>query len=181
MFKLKNYLPKDVFKTVFDIDYNKLYEDGKRIILFDIDNTLVSYSESVPTADLLGLFERIKSIGLDIIFMSNNHKERVGKFAAAVDARYIDNALKPFKRGYRKVLKLVYPHYKETIVAVGDQLLTDVLGSNRFGIDCYLVKPLAVNTEKWYTRINRKIEAFILKKIKNKYPESYRKLEVWYE
>lgn len=52
MFKLKNLLPKEVYKTVFDIDYNKLYEAGKRIILMDIDNTLVSYAESEPGENL---------------------------------------------------------------------------------------------------------------------------------
>ncbi len=181
MFKLKNLLPKEVYKTVFDIDYNKLYEAGKRIILMDIDNTLVSYAESEPGEKLMALFKRIKEIGFEIIFISNNHKKRVETFAQATGSRYIENALKPFKRGYRKALKLVKPFGKDAIVSIGDQLVTDILGSNRFGIDAYLVKPIAVRTEKWYTRLNRKIENYALRKIKKHYPEVYRKFGVWDE
>ena len=132
MFKLKNLLPKEVYKTVFDIDYNKLYEAGKRIILMDIDNTLVSYAESEPGEKLMALFKRIKEIGFEIIFISNNHKKRVETFVRATGSRYIENALKPFKRGYRKALKLVKPFGKDAIVSIGDQLVTDILGSNRF-------------------------------------------------
>jgi len=181
VFKLKYYLPKDVFKTVFDIDYNKLYEAGKRIILMDIDNTLISYAESAPTEELLRLFYRIKQIGFEIIFISNNHKQRVQKFAATIDAKYINNAMKPFKRGYRHVMKLVKPLGKDKIISIGDQLITDVLGANRFGIDAYLVRPIEVHSEKWYTSLNRKIEAYVFKKIKRYYPEIYRKIEVWDE
>lgn len=181
LFKLKNFLPKDVYKTVFDIDYNKLYEAGKRIILMDIDNTLVSYAESEPNERLLALFKHIQDIGFAIIFISNNHKKRVETFARATGARYIENAMKPFQRGYRRALKLVRPLGREAIISIGDQLITDVLGSNRAGIDVYLVKPLAVRTEKWYTRLNRKLENYALRKIKKRYPEVYRKFEVWDE
>ena len=35
-FKVTKFIPKIVEKTVYDIDFNKLYEEGKRYILFDI-------------------------------------------------------------------------------------------------------------------------------------------------
>ena len=178
LFKLKNYIPNDVFRTVFDIDYNKLYEQGKRIILMDIDNTLIPYCKDYPTEELMLLFQKITNIGFEIIFISNNHKRRVESFSQTINSKFINNAMKPFKKGYKKALKYVKPYGRKEIVAIGDQLMTDVLGANRFGIDVILVKPLKRVTEKWYTRLNRRIELRILNKIKKYYPKEHERFEV---
>ena len=45
---LKNFYPYEYVKSVFDIDYHKLYSLGYRGILFDIDNTLVHHGENSP-------------------------------------------------------------------------------------------------------------------------------------
>jgi len=180
-FKLSNFVPLGIYQSVFNIDYNKLYEDGKRIILMDIDNTVVPYEEATLNEELHDLFRRIKEIGFEVIFISNNHKVRVGKLAREIDARYISDAWKPFKKAYRKALKLVHPHTKEKIVTIGDQLMTDVLGSNRLGIDALLVKPIKRKTEKWYTKLNRRVEQSILNRLKVKHNETYLKIEELYK
>jgi uncharacterized protein len=56
---------------------------------------------------------------------------------------------------------------KEEVVVIGDQLLTDVLGGNRFGVHTILVVPVA-DTDGFFTRINRKIERKILNMMKQK-------------
>lgn len=55
---------------------------------------------------------------------------------------------------------------KEEIVVIGDQVLTDVLGGNSAGLYTILVVPI-VQTDGKITRINRKIERIILKKLRN--------------
>jgi predicted HAD superfamily phosphohydrolase YqeG len=72
---------------------------------------------------------------------------------------------------------MVKPHRKNEIIAVGDQLMTDVLGGNRFGIDVILVKPLKKKSEKWYTKLNRFNERQVLNSLKRHYPEVYQKIE----
>lgn len=175
--KIENYIPYDCFKTVYDIDYNKLYEEGKRIILMDIDNTLIPYDVSSPDQKLIELINGITSIGFKIVFISNNHKKRVEAFANIFNADFVYSAWKPLKKGYRKALKLTGHDHLNEIIAIGDQVMTDVLGANKVGIKCILVKPLKIVNEKWYTKLNRKIENRIINKLKKKHFDVYTKIK----
>ena len=51
----------------------------------------------------------------------------------------------------------------------------------KYSIDCVLVKPLKKSNEKWYTKLNRKMEKHVLKRIK-KYDENiYKEIEAKHE
>lgn len=43
---LEKYYPYEYAQSVFQIDYQKLYDRGFRGIIFDIDNTLVHHGDS---------------------------------------------------------------------------------------------------------------------------------------
>lgn len=43
---LNKFYPSFYAKSVFSIDYDKLYEKGFRGIIFDIDNTLVHHGDN---------------------------------------------------------------------------------------------------------------------------------------
>lgn len=176
IFPLKKFIPYDCTKDVFSIDYNKLYECGKRIILLDIDNTLVPYDSATPTPEIKALLEKIRSIGFRIVLISNNHRGRVKAFAEPLGLEFVERAMKPFGRGFRKALRLASGNPNE-VVAIGDQLMTDVLGGNRFGIDVILVRAIKKTTEKWYTKLNRLNENHVLKRMKKRYPEVYERIE----
>jgi HAD superfamily phosphatase (TIGR01668 family) len=177
LFKLKSYLPIDCQKTIFDIDYTKLYENGRKIILLDLDNTLIPYDTKTPNEKHVNFFQELKTIGFRVVIISNNHQPRVHQFASLVGCEYINSALKPLKRGYKKALKLLSFPAKHEIIAIGDQIMTDVLGSSRVGIDCILVKPIKKKSEKWYTKVNRMLEKSILNRINKRYPEIYQKIK----
>ena len=66
----------------------------------------------------------------------------------------------------------------DEVVIIGDQLMTDIYGANRFGVYNILVNPLKRKTEKWYTRFNRKIEIKMLEKIKKKNKKEYNELNL---
>ena len=53
------------------------------------------------------------------------------------------------------------------IAAIGDQLLTDILGANRMGITSILINPIG-EYEKFGTKINRFLEGFIKRSLKKK-------------
>ena len=36
-------------KDIYKIDFNKLYSEGVKIILFDLDNTIIGYHETLPS------------------------------------------------------------------------------------------------------------------------------------
>jgi HAD superfamily phosphatase (TIGR01668 family) len=177
IFKLVSYIPFECQNSVFDINYNKLYENGRKIILFDLDNTLIPYDVSVPNDSLKALFQSLKETGFKIMLISNNHKKRVKIFADEINCEYVYSCTKPLKRGYKKALRKLQHPNKHELIAIGDQLMTDLLGASRMKIDCILVKPIKRKSEKWFTKINRFVENYVLRKLYKKYPDIYQKIK----
>ena len=178
------FIPDIYEETVFDVDYIKLYESGIRLILTDLDNTLVSYKDDVVSEKLLSWFNERKKEGFEIMIISNNSKKRrVMNFANKLGIKYIARAMKPLKGGFKKILKLAGRKYEANeIIAIGDQLMTDVFGANRMNYKSILVKAIDRKTETWTTRFNRTLERHVLKVINKKYPETFMKtLKVYKE
>lgn len=180
----RKFIPTIYKETVFDVDYNKLYDDGIRLILTDLDNTLVSYKDNEVTPKLLDWLNSLKEKGFEIMIVSNNSSEiRVKEFARKLDILYVAKAHKPLKGGFKKSLKKATRKYESNeIVAIGDQLMTDVFAANRMNYTSVLVKAIDRKTEKWTTKVNRKLERYVLKRLKKKYKELYEeKLRVYKE
>ena len=173
--KDKKFIPTIYKETVFDIDYIKLYESGIRLILTDLDNTLVSYKDNEVNEKLLKWLEDRKHDGFEIIIISNNSSEtRVKQFANKLGVDYLSRAMKPLKFGFKKVLKKASRKYSPSeVVAIGDQLMTDVFAANRMNFTSVLVKAVDRKTEKWTTKFNRILETHVLKKIEEKHPQLF--------
>lgn len=162
----KNIIPDDYVSSIFDIDYNKLYSNGKRLILTDLDNTLISYKATEPTDELYKWKSELEGMGFEIIIVSNSGKKRVKHFANMLGIKYVNLSTKPLKRGFKKALKIASTKYKkEEVVVLGDQLLTDVYGAKRMKFSMVLVKAIDNKTERLVTKHNRKNEDKMLKKV----------------
>lgn len=176
IFKVKSYLPYEVHKTIYDIDFITLYREGKKYILIDLDNTIIPYDISLPKKEHIDLFANLKKIGFEVIIISNNHANRVKAFADVVGVSFVSSATKPLRRGYKQAFKKLNIIDKKSVIAIGDQLMTDVLGGSLVKIDTILVKAIKKKSEKWYTKFNRFMEKHALKRIKKKHPSVYNKI-----
>lgn len=171
---LKKLIPDDYYKTIEDIPYNKLYASGFRLILTDLDNTLISYLEKEPTEALFAWKKKVEEIGFEIVIVSNSRKDRVEHFAKMLNLPFVKFAKKPLLMGMKKAIKLSSKEYKkEEIVEIGDQLMTDVFASKRLGLYTILVKAIDKKTEILPTKINRRLEHFFLNKIERRHPRIY--------
>lgn len=172
---LKNYIPNFHYQNIYQIDYNKMYEKGYRYLFFDLDNTLISYDETKPTNENMLLFSNLKNLGFQIIIVSNSVKKRVKKYANLANLEYISFSMKPFSRGFKKAIKKlkIKKENINLICEIGDQMMTDVYGSNKMGFTSVLVDPIKIKTEKFFTRFNRKRELKIKNKLKKKYNDLY--------
>ncbi len=171
------YIPTAIQMYFREIDFVKLYEQGKRIILTDLDNTLVSYYRLNAPQELTDFNAYLRKLGFKIYIVSNNHSIRVKKFIKTfpVDG-YLARAHKP--RLWR-VNPFIHRNHinKDETVFIGDQILTDIKVANRLHIDSILVKSLVRSSEKWYTKVNRLREAAILQKIKIEDPVKFEQIE----
>lgn len=164
---MKLLTPKYFAENIFCVNLEKLYSEGKRIIITDIDNTIVPYAVPRPTKAAVSWFNKAKKLGFEICFLSNNHPERVNTFNENLGYYSICDANKPLPFNYIKCLEK-YGFKKEQAVFFGDQLFTDVLGARLAGIDCVLVRPIKMNDEDPFIRFKRKMETGFLRRMSPK-------------
>jgi len=137
---LEKFYPSECKDSVYDIDFNKMYEKGYRSVIFDVDNTLVPHG--APADDkAIAFFKKLHEIGYKTLLLSNNKEYRVKSFAEAVDASYIYKANKPSKAGYLAAMERMGTNRNNTIF-VGDQIFTDIWGANNAAIHSILTKPI---------------------------------------
>lgn len=136
----QTFYPGEYLDSTYVIDFEKMYREGYRGIIFDIDNTLVEHG--VPADDrAIALFEKLRAIGFQTCAISNNQEPRVQPFAKKVKTMYVSNAHKPSTKNYLKACQMMGTTIDNTFF-VGDQLFTDVWGANRAKIRTILVKPI---------------------------------------
>lgn len=134
------FFPDRYVASTYVIDFEQLYEDGVRGLIFDIDNTLVPHG--APADDrAIALFDRLKKIGFHCCLISNNQEPRVKMFNEKINVDYVYNAHKPSVKNYKKAMEIMHTDEKSTVF-IGDQLFTDVWGAKRSGIPNILVKPI---------------------------------------
>ena len=117
---LEPFYPDYEADSAYSIDYEKLYRDGYRGVIFDIDNTLVPHGAPADER-ATALFARLRGLGFQTILLSNNKEPRVKSFNDGVGSQYIFKAGKPGKDGYEKAMEKMGTTPQNTLF-VGDQL-----------------------------------------------------------
>ncbi len=153
------FYPKEYVDSTYNIDFETMYAEGVRGLIFDIDNTLVPHGAAADSR-AVELFNRLRSIGFYTVLLSNNRKERVEPFADAVGSGYIFKAGKPSVKGYEKAMSLMNTD-RDSTCFIGDQLFTDVWGANRTGIRTILVRPINPK-EEFQIVLKRILERIVL-------------------
>lgn len=153
------FFPDEYVASTYVIPFEKLYEEGYRGLIFDIDNTLVMHG--APADDRAKkLFARLKNIGFDCCLLSNNQEPRVKMFNEEIGVHYICDAHKPSTANYEKAMEIMGTN-KDNTIFIGDQLFTDVWGAKRTGIRNILVKPIHPKEEIQIV-LKRQLEKIVL-------------------
>lgn len=156
---LQRFYPDHEIESAYDIDYEGLYREGYRGVIYDIDNTLVPHGAPADER-AIALFQRLREIGYRTILLSNNKEPRVRSFCDQVGSMYIFRAGKPKTAGYENAMARMGTTAEDTLF-VGDQLFTDVWGAKKAGIVTYLVKPIHPKEEIQIV-LKRRLERIVL-------------------
>lgn len=157
-------IPDAYYKDIYEIDYNKLKKKGFKYIIFDVDNTLIPYTEDKVRRENKFLITKLKKMGLVPIIMSNSRSKRVNKIIDELKIEGYVFSMKPLKKNYNKIIK---KYNKDKCIFIGDQLMTDVKGAKRCGFKVILVDRIN-EKEPFTTKFWRKIESRKIKKYKKK-------------
>lgn len=166
MFTDKFFMPSLYIDNIYEISPKKLSEKGIRAVLLDIDNTLVTYDDPMPTEALLDWFDKLKKNNISIAFISNNNKERVELFNSELKFFASWNSKKPSTKCYIKAMNYLGTDKTNTAV-IGDQIFTDIWSAKKLGLYCILVNPIKDKTSLFF-KTKRILEKPIINQYKKR-------------
>ena len=136
-------IPRQLCRSIYHLDLDRLYARGVRVLFADLDNTLAPYSLHQATEALQTWIAGLQQANLTPFLLSNNRGDRPAIFAEALGIGHVKHARKPNTEILFRVLKQLGASPSEAAL-VGDQIYTDVLCARRAGILAVLVRPIAL-------------------------------------
>jgi HAD superfamily phosphatase (TIGR01668 family) len=155
-------IPDFIFDRYDDVTPEFLASIGVRALLIDIDNTLAPYEQPDPDERNFAWVAAMRAAGIGLTFVSNNHRQRVERFAAPLGVRAFWDAAKPF----RKTLDIAMAEMGSTVedtAMLGDQLLTDAYAGKHIGLRTLIVPPIR-DKRSLFVRAKRRIERPYIRK-----------------
>lgn len=155
-------IPDFIFDRYDDVTPEFLASIGVRALLIDIDNTLAPYEQPDPDERNFAWVAAMRAAGIGLTFVSNNHRQRVERFAAPLGVRAYWDAAKPF----RKTLDIAMAEMGSTVentAMLGDQLLTDAYAGKHIGLRTLIVPPIR-DKRSLFVRAKRRIERLYIRK-----------------
>ena len=162
---MKKIYPNLYYKKVEEITIETLLKNKIKLLILDVDNTLIDYYKNL-SENIINWAKEMRGQGIKLYILSNtNNEDKVKEVAEKLKINYKHFAMKPLKRGFKYVQQQTKIN-SENIAVVGDQIFTDVLGGNRCKMFTILVDPINDEKDYWYTAWKRPIENKIKKNYK---------------
>ncbi|MBN9503172.1 MAG: hypothetical protein BGO01_17340 [Armatimonadetes bacterium 55-13] len=157
---LHPFVPAHAANSLLDVDLDEMWSRGKRLILLDVDHTIIQWgSEDFPEG-VVEWVQRAKAIGFELCILSNTRKrERLGRLSAKLGIETVRGKFKPSRAMFRLAL-IKFKRKEEEAIMIGDQIFTDILGANRCGIEAIWVRKME-GREFAGTKINRFAERLL--------------------
>ncbi len=157
--------PNMQVRKITDITIETLRENNIKGMILDVDNTLIDL-DRVPLEGIKEWIDNMKNEGIKFCIASNSlKKDKIGKVAKMLDIPYVHFSAKPTKIGLKKAKQILGIENSKNIAEVGDQLFTDVLGTNRMKMFSILTEPLCEEKVK-INNLKRKLEKRVLRRKK---------------
>lgn len=151
---LRHFCPISAVDRLEDVDVESLWEQGKRLILLDVDNTLVEWRGEKFSEGVLGWLAAARARGLELCILSNTRNPtRLIRLADQLKIHVMSGRFKPSRAMFMQALAKFQVTSAQAVM-IGDQLFTDILGSNRSGIDAIWIRQLS-HREFGGTKISR--------------------------
>lgn len=93
-------IPKMLCPTLTDLTVERLHRAGVTFLMLDFDNTIVPYTNDVPTPEMEAWLQAMQASDIGLCVVSNSHKTRVVKFCEARGIPCITHSKSPFPREF---------------------------------------------------------------------------------
>ena len=157
---LRPFCPAHAVATLPEISLDDLKAENLSLILLDVDHTIVKWKQEEFSPEVLAWIAKAKEMNFQLCILSNTrHPERLARLASVLDIETFRGKFKPSTHMYEMALAK-FGKKPEEAVMIGDQIMTDVLGANRSGIDAIWVQKME-GPEFVGTKLNRVMELLV--------------------
>jgi HAD superfamily phosphatase (TIGR01668 family) len=153
--------------SAVEIPFGKLAADGVRAVLFDLENTLIPAGGPFNNEGR-DIVAKARAAGLSVAVVSNASASWVGAELGREAIPFVAPAGKPGRDAFERACALLGVAPAETVF-VGDQMITDVLGSQRAGLRAILVPP-RYDYEGRSARFQRSVARALLRVTRSRTP-----------
>jgi len=158
---LRQFSPSEALSSLEMVDLVGLKAAGKSLVLLDVDNTLLPWrSREIPDSTRAWI-DHGKSLEMQFCVISNTRNpERLTAICEELDIPFVRAKFKPSRDMYLLALGK-YGVEPEAAVMIGDQLMTDIWGANRCGIDAIWVQPIGAREFIGTRVVSRNVERLL--------------------
>jgi HAD superfamily phosphatase (TIGR01668 family) len=140
---IRPFCPAHAVHSLQDVDPAALSNRGIKLIMIDVDNTLVKWRTEDFAQETLDWIAVAKSHGIQIVILSNTRNPaRLMRLAEILDIPALRGKFKPSTAMYKEALEK-FGAKESQAVMIGDQIFTDILGANRAGIEAIWLQPIS--------------------------------------
>lgn len=149
-------------KCVYDINLDELQEKGIKVIMFDLDSTIMISKSGEYRPETVEWLNEVKQRFEIAVISNNKNEEYIGKVREISDFTVIGHASKPNPKKMRAFLDEMNISPKEAVM-VGDRPLTDIVAGKLLGCKTILVDSINAENENIPTRLVRRLERSVIR------------------
>ena len=150
-------------KDIYQIDLERLKSDGIKLIMFDLDSTLMVSKSGKYLDETKKWLNNVQKDFKIVVVSNNTKKDYLEKVRSISDFEVLGSCAKPNTKNVSEYLKKNNIKVNECVM-VGDRPLTDILCGKRLGCKTILVGSINAKNENMPTKFVRWLERLTIKK-----------------
>ena len=149
--------------SIYEIDLEDLKSKGIKLIMFDLDSTLMVSKSGKYLPETVEWLNKVKQDFKIVVVSNNNRGKYIDNVRSISDFDVLGSCAKPDTKVVQSYISSCGLS-KENCVMVGDRPLTDILCGKRLGCMTVLVGSINAENEGIPTRFVRWLERLTIKK-----------------
>lgn len=149
-------------KCVYDIDLDELSNQGIKVIMFDLDSTIMISKSGCYRPETEEWLKEVQGKFTIAVISNNKSEEYINKVKKISNFDVIGHASKPNPKKMKKYLEDIGVSPKEAVM-VGDRPLTDIVAGKLLGCKTILVDSINAENENIPTRCVRWLERRVIR------------------
>lgn len=150
-------------ESIFDIDLSDLKKQGIKLILSDLDSTLMPSKSGIFPQKVLSWIKTLQNDFKFAVISNNKRNNYISKVKSQCDFDVIGRANKPSAKVMKEYINSQNIQPNE-VVMIGDRPLTDILAGKNLGCKTILVDSITKDIENFIVRFVRRLERLFIKK-----------------